>query len=165
MTWSRLRPQLTAAAYSQHCYWMEQSLALARAAAEQGEIPVGAIVVDRQGQCLARAANRKEQDQDPTAHAELLALRWASQTRRNWRLEDCILYVTLEPCPMCSGAIIQARLGLLVYGAADPKTGAIHSVLNLPNSPASNHRLPVIAGIRGQECRHLLQDWFAQHRR
>ncbi|BFM41177.1 cytidine/deoxycytidylate deaminase, zinc-binding region [Synechocystis sp. LKSZ1] len=160
-----MRPQLTAAAYDQHYDWMGQALALARTAGEEGEIPVGAVIVDQQGHCLARAANRKERDQDPTAHAELLALRLASQHRQHWRLEDCILYVTLEPCPMCTGAILQARLGLLVYGAADPKTGTIHTVLNLPDSPASNHCLPSITGIRERECRQLLQDWFAQRRR
>jgi tRNA(adenine34) deaminase len=165
VNWSKLRPHLTAVAYGHHHDWMGQALALAQEAGEQGEIPVGAVIVDHQGHCLAGAANRKERDQDPTAHAELLALRQASQQLQHWRLEDCILYVTLEPCPMCTGAIIQARLGLLVYGAADSKTGSIHTVLNLPASSASNHGLLAIAGIRERECRQLLQDWFAQRRR
>jgi tRNA(adenine34) deaminase len=147
-------------AYRLHRQRMEEALDLAQFAGEEGDVPVGAIITDARGEIIARAGNRKERDQDPTAHAEILAIRAASQVLGNWHLQDCTLYVTLEPCPMCAGAILQARLGLLVYGAADPKTGVIRTVANFPDSPFSNHRLPTIAGILERRCRSLLQAWF-----
>jgi tRNA(adenine34) deaminase len=144
---------------------MGHALNLAQAAGAAGEVPVGAVLVDNTQQTLiATGQNRRERDHDPTAHAEILALRQGGQQTGNWHLNHCILYVTLEPCPMCSGAIVLARLGGLVYGADDPKTGAIQTVLNLPDSRASNHRLPVIKGILEPECRLLLHQWFAQRR-
>jgi len=143
---------------------MEQAIALAQAAGEAGEVPVGAVIVDGTGTVIATGENRRERDGDPTAHAEVLALRAAGRSRQSWHLEDCTLYVTLEPCPMCTGAILLARLGLLVYGADDPKAGTIRTVLNLPDSPCSNHRLPVLPGILEAACREQLQRWFAQRR-
>ena len=147
-----------------HTYWMHQAIALADQAGIAGEVPVAAIVVDPTNQAIALATNRRERDHDPTAHAEILALRAAGQHLRNWHLNDCTLYVTLEPCPMCAGAILLARLGLLVYGATDPKTGAIRTVLNLPDSACSFHRLAVLPGVLEPDCRQQLQDWFAQRR-
>lgn len=155
---------LDAQSYQIHRQWMGRSLELAGAAGQAGDVPVGAVVVDAGGRAIGVAANRKERDRDPTAHAEILALRAASQTRQTWHLEDCTLYVTLEPCPMCAGAIIHARLGLLVYGADDAKTGSIRTVANLPDGPSSNHRLSVLANIREAECREMLQAWFALRR-
>ncbi|MCA1994967.1 MAG: nucleoside deaminase [Coleofasciculus sp. S288] len=143
---------------------MSQAIALAQAAGEAGEVPVGAVVVDGEGNLIAAAENRRERDNDPTAHAEILALRAAGQTLRSWHLNHCTLYVTLEPCPMCAGAIVLARLGLLVYGVDDPKTGTIRTVANIPDSACSNHRLPVLAGILESACRQQLQSWFAQRR-
>lgn len=143
---------------------MAQALELAQAAGEAGEVPVGAIVVDGENHLIATAQNRRERDLNPVAHAEILALQAASQILQTWRLHDCTLYVTLEPCPMCAGAIVQARLGLLVYGADDPKAGAIRTVLNLPDSRASYHRLPVLGGILESTCRQQLQAWFARRR-
>lgn len=143
---------------------MERAIALAETAGNAGDVPVGAVIVDSQGKAIAEAANRRERDRDPTAHAEVLALRAAGTALNTWRLDDCILYVTLEPCPMCAGALVLARLGMLVYGADDPKAGAIRSVLNLPNSACSNHRFPVIGGILENSCRLQLQTWFADHR-
>lgn len=151
--------------HDQHCRWMHYALALAAEAGKAGEVPVAAVVVGAEGQLISAANNRRERDQDPTAHAEILALRAAGRAIGNWHLNDCTLYVTLEPCPMCAGAIVLARLGLLVYGASDPKTGAVRTVLNLPDSPCSFHRLPVLSGILADECRQQLQDWFAQRRR
>ncbi len=151
--------------YLTHKYWMEQAISLAEAAGNRGDIPVGAIITSKSGDLLAAAANQKEQNHDATAHAEILAIRQASQKKQNWRLDDCTLYVTLEPCPMCAGAIIQARIALLVYGADDPKTGAIYTVINLPHSFASNHRPQVIAGIEEDKCRKQLQDWFTKKRK
>ncbi len=164
MSLAKLAPVLTLQAYARHCDWMNRALRLAQEAGDAGDVPVGAIVVGPRGEWVAEASNRKHQDQDPAAHGELLALRRASQHFRSWHLGQCTLYVTLEPCPMCAGAMIHARLGLLVYGAPDPKTGAIHTVLNLPHSPASNYSLTAIAGIREAACRELLQGWFAQRR-
>jgi tRNA(adenine34) deaminase len=143
---------------------MERALALAVAAGQAGDVPVGAVILGPGDEVLAEAANRRQRDQDPTAHAEVLALRQASQRLGSWRLDRCTLYVTLEPCPMCAGAILLSRLGLLVYGADDPKAGAVRSVLNLPASPCSNHHLPVLAGILAAPCQELLQGWFAQRR-
>jgi len=108
--------------------------------------------------------NRKERDRDPTAHAEVLAIRAAARRQGDWRLSGCTLYVTLEPCPMCAGAIAHARLRRLVYGADDPKTGAVRTVTNVPDSAASNHRLDVLGGILERECREQLQTWFSRQR-
>jgi tRNA(adenine34) deaminase len=145
--------------------WMARAIAIAAEAGAAGDVPVGAVIVDGAGAVVAEAQNRKQRDGDPTAHAEILALRQAGRSRGNWHLNDCTLYVTLEPCPMCAGALIQARIGRLVYGTADPKAGAIASVLHLPEGPASNHRFPVVAGVCEAECRTQLQAWFAARRR
>lgn len=150
--------------YSTHQYWMSQALELAKQAGEAGEVPVGAIIINQNNQLISQAQNRKERDSDPTAHAEILALRQAGKLLKNWHLNTCTLYVTLEPCPMCTGAILQARLGLLVYGADDPKTGTIRTVANLPDSPCSYHKLSVLGGILESPCRQQLQSWFAQKR-
>ncbi|NET59908.1 MAG: nucleoside deaminase [Symploca sp. SIO2E6] len=152
-------------AYLMHRQWMSRALKLAQEAGEAGEVPVGAVVVDDAGNLIAEAANRRERDLDPTAHAEILALRAAGKALQTWHLNHCTLYVTLEPCPMCTGAIVLARLALLVYGVDDPKTGTIRTVANIPDSACSNHRLPVLAGIMESACRTQLQDWFAQRRR
>jgi tRNA(adenine34) deaminase len=125
---------------------------------------VGAVVVDAQGQHVAVGANRRERDCDPTAHAEIVAMRVAGRVRGAWRLEGCTLYVTLEPCAMCTSALLQARIARLVYGADDPKAGAIGSVLNLPAAPGFFHRLEVIAGVEEETCRELLGGWFAGQR-
>lgn len=143
---------------------MSQALELAQQAGEAGEVPVGAIIINENNQLIAATQNRKERDFDPTAHAEILALREAGKILKNWHLNDCTLYVTLEPCPMCTGAILQARLGLLVYGADDPKTGTVRTVANLPDSACSFHHLSVLGGILETPCRQQLQSWFAQKR-
>ena len=150
--------------YLIHRQWMNHAFKLAQAAGEAGEIPVGAVIIDSSKNLIAEGENRKERDQDPTAHAEIVAIRKAAKTLLNWRLNQCTLYVTLEPCPMCAGAIVQARIGLLVYGVDDPKTGAIRTVANIPDSAASNHHLRVIGGIMESVCRQQLQTWFANRR-
>lgn len=156
--------ELNDAEYLRHRSWMLKALELAEQAGVAGDVPVGAIVVNGDGDAIAQAMNRREQDQDPTAHAEVLALRQAGLTRRNWHLTDCTLYVTLEPCAMCAGAIGLARIQTLIYGADDLKAGAVRSVWNLPDSPLSNHRLKVIGGFLETSCRSQLQDWFSQRR-
>ena len=150
--------------YITHRHWMKRALELAQIAGEAGEVPVGAVIIDSQGQLLAEAENRRERDNDPTAHAEILALRKAGQKLKDWHLNECTLYVTLEPCPMCSGAIVQARIDLLVYGVDDPKTGTIRTVANIPDSACSFHRLQVLGGILESACRQQLQSWFARRR-
>ena len=151
-------------AYLNHCQWMGKAIALAQAAGEAGEVPVAALIVDRHNNVIAQATNQKEKLKDATAHAEMLAIRTASKVQQNYYLNNCTLYVTLEPCPMCAGAIIQARIGLLVYGADEPKTGSIRTVMNLPDSYCSNHQLKVLAGIKSESCRQQLQTWFQTKR-
>jgi len=152
------------ATYQRHRRWMERALALAEAAGAAGEVPVAAIVVDEQNGLVAESGNFRERHHDPTAHAEVLALRQAGQRRGHWNLTGCTLYVTLEPCPMCAGAIALSRVSLLVYGADDFKAGAVRSVLNIPDSAASYHRLTVLNGILAPQCREQLQTWFARRR-
>lgn len=135
----------------------------ARAAAAAGEVPVGAIVV-RESVIVGRGQNRVLRDLDPTAHAEMVAMREAARTLGNYRLTECDLFVTLEPCAMCAGAITHARLGRLIYAAADPKAGAVHSVLQVLNHPALNHVTAVIAGLRADESADLLRSFFQQRR-
>ena len=144
--------------------WMQGALAEARTASATGDVPVGAIVV-RDDEAIARAANRTSRDQDPTAHAELLAIRAASATLGRWRLDDCTLYVTLEPCAMCAGAIVLARVARVVLGAWDPKAGMAGSVGDLLRHPRLNHRPEVAGGVLEDECGALLREFFAERRR
>ena len=143
---------------------MRQALDCARAAGAQGEVPVGAVLVDTNGEVLARAANAPIACHDPTAHAEIVALRAAGQAQRNYRLPGCTLYVTLEPCAMCVGALVHARIARLVYAAADPKTGACGSVLDLTAGPGFNHRIAVTGGVLQEESVELLRRFFAERR-
>lgn len=143
---------------------MEQAIALAAQAGQANEVPVGAIIVDAQDTIIATGENRRQRDHDPTAHAEIVALRKAGQILGTWYLTSCRLYVTLEPCPMCAGAILQARMHTLIYGAGDPKAGAIKSVLTIPESPAAFHRLVVVSGVLEPACRDQLKTWFKVHR-
>lgn len=140
--------------------WMRLALDEARRATEHGDVPIGAVMV-RGGEVLARAHNRREVDGDATAHAELLAIRQASQAIGHWRLEGVTLYCTLEPCAMCAGAMVLARLPRLVYGAHDPKAGAGGSVLDLLNHPQLNHRVEVTGGVLPDECAALIVEFFA----
>ncbi len=143
--------------------WMEQALALAREAGARGEVPVGAIVV-KEGAIVGRGGNAPIARDDPTAHAEINALRDAARRLGNYRLPGCELFVTLEPCAMCVGAIIHARVARLVFGAADPKTGACGSVINLAGEPRLNHHAAVTGGVTAAECGRLLSEFFAARR-
>lgn len=149
---------------SDDTHWMRLALAEAQAAAQAGEVPVGAIVV-KDGQVIATGRNAPVQGHDPTAHAEIVALRAAAQRLANYRLDGCSLYVTLEPCAMCSGAMLHARLARVVYGATEPKTGAAGSVLNLFGHAEINHQTEVLGGVLAEECGSLLSNFFAQRRR
>ena len=144
---------------------MEAALDEAGAAAAAGEVPVGALVVSAAGELLARAHNRRESDGDPLAHAELLAIRQAARELGGWRLVGATLYVTLEPCAMCAGALVLARVGRLVYGAPDPKAGFCGSLGDLVRDPRLNHRLEVVAGVLGERSAGLLKGFFAGLRR
>jgi tRNA(adenine34) deaminase len=145
--------------------WMEHALREAALATEHGDVPVGAIVVQRStGEIVARAHNARERDHDPTAHAEILALRAAAIHARTWRLNDHALVVTLEPCPMCAGAAWAARIGLLVFGAADPKAGAAGSLYNFAADPRLNHEIEIVSGVRAEECGDLLTAFFRAKR-
>jgi len=143
---------------------MEQALACAREAEALGEVPVGAVLADAAGAVLARAANAPIARNDPTAHAEMLALRAAGQVLGNYRFPGCVLYVTLEPCAMCVGALVHARVARVVYGAADPKTGACGSVFDLAATPKLNHQIEVTGGVLAEECGALLKRFFAARR-
>ena len=144
---------------------MEQALGEARAAAEQGEVPVGAIVARlRDGRVVAARHNEREQQRDPTADAEVLALRAAAAELGTWRLDGCALIVTLEPCAMCAGAAVAARLDLVAFGAPDPKAGALGSLYQLGADPRLNHEFTVIDGVRADECASLLSSFFAERR-
>lgn len=146
-------------------FLMRRALAEARRGADLGEVPVGAVVYRlNDGEIVAVAHNLRENDADPTAHAEVLALREAARKRGVWRLETCGLAVTLEPCPMCAGAIVNARIGELVYGAADPKMGCVDSLHQLCAEPRFNHRLTHRSGVMADECAGLLKDFFAARR-
>jgi tRNA(adenine34) deaminase len=144
-------------------YWMRLALAEARRAASLGEVPVGAVVV-RGGELLGAGHNRRESTGDPLAHAELLALREAAGRVPGWRLLGCTMFVTLEPCAMCAGALVNGRLERLVYGAADPKAGFCGSLGDIPRDPRLNHRLAVEAGVMAEECGELLRDFFRELR-
>lgn len=144
--------------------FMEQALGLARQAYELDEVPVGAVIV-RKGRVIAAAHNRCEQLRDATAHAEMMAITQAAESVGDWRLEDCVLYVTLEPCIMCAGAILQSRIARVVFGAMDPKGGAVGSMFNLLDDARLNHRCDIVAGVRAEECSSLLTEFFRAKRK
>jgi tRNA(adenine34) deaminase len=144
--------------------WMDLALEEARAAGAAGDVPVGSVVVDASGMLLARGRNRREADRDPTAHAELVALREAARVLGMWRVE-ATLYVTQEPCPMCAGAIVNARVTRLVFGCGNPKAGAVASLFQIVTDPRLNHRVLVTRGVREAECAKELQSFFAELRR
>jgi tRNA(adenine34) deaminase len=146
-----------------HDRFMQIALQEAQAALEENEVPIGAVIVHG-GRGIARAHNQREQLRDPTAHAEMIAITQAAAALGSWRLEDCTLYVTLEPCPMCAGAIVQARIPLVVYGAADPKAGAVHSLYHLLNDARLNHRAEVVPGVLAEACGEILTRFFQKQR-
>lgn len=145
-------------------YWMSRALAWARSAAQAGEVPVGAVLV-RDGQIIGACGNQSIGACDPTAHAEIIALRAAAARVGNYRLVDSTLYVTLEPCPMCAGAMIHARIARVVFGAADPRAGAAGTVCNLLQTDFLNHRADVVGGVLAGECANLLREFFRVRRR
>ena len=144
-------------------FWMGQALELAKQAAEKGEVPVGAILVSN-GVRIAEASNRREQSGSPIAHAEMLVIQAASEKIGNWRFVDTTLYVTLEPCPMCAGAIVLARIPKVVYGAPDPKSGAAGTLYNILQDERLNHRVELVSGVLADESSALLKSFFQERR-
>ena len=165
-TYRVIRPSESArpAADQRYALWMGQALELASRALAAGDVPVGAVVFSSEGEVLGVGHNQREADRDPTAHAEVVALRAAASALDSWRLQDCTLVVTLEPCVMCAGALMLARIGRLVLGAWDPKSGACGSVWDVVRDRRATHRVEVVGGIREQECSQILLDFFAGHR-
>ncbi len=144
--------------------WMEEALSEAKRAVDLGEVPVGAVIVSK-GKVVGRACNRREIDCDPLAHAEMLAIRQAAMAVQSWRLLDCSMYVTLEPCAMCAGALVNSRILRLVYGARDPKAGYCGSLGDVVRDPRLNHRMEVRNGVLEADCSQILKDFFARLRR
>lgn len=148
-----------------HVEHMRLALEEAHAAAAEDEVPVGAVIVSLQKGVIAAAHNQRERLRDPTAHAEMIAITQAAQSMESWRLEGCVLYVTLEPCPMCAGAVVQARIPVVVYGTTDPKAGACDTLYQITSDARLNHRARVISGTLAVECATVLTDFFAGKRK
>jgi tRNA(adenine34) deaminase len=147
-----------------HLHHMEMCLREAEAAEREDEVPIGALVVHPELGVIGLAHNQREQLNDPTAHAELIAITQAGNALRSWRLDGCILYATLEPCPMCAGAVVNSRLPMVVYGAADPKAGACDTLFQIPTDPRLNHRAVVLGGVMADRCGAILTDFFRKKR-
>jgi tRNA(adenine34) deaminase len=162
--WSAFDLPLTDAQHPFHVMHMEMALDEAAAAADEDEVPIGAVVVSFEKGIIGRAHNQRERLHDPTAHAEMIAITQAAQALRSWRLERCALYVTLEPCPMCAGAIVQARLPFVIYGAGDPKAGACHTLYQITTDARLNHRARVVSGVLAERCAAVLSAFFADKR-
>lgn len=152
------------AATDADAHWMREALKMAAQAAALGEVPVGAIVVSGDGQLLALAGNRTRLDCDPTAHAEIVALRAAARAAGNYRLTNAVMYATIEPCAMCAGALVQARVRRLVYGALDERAGAVHTQFGICDSSSLNHQLEITSGVLETECRAMMQAFFRARR-
>lgn len=144
--------------------WMQRLLRLAARVGADGEIPVAAVVLDRRGRCIGWGVNRRHRAQDPLGHAELLAISQAAKLLGDWRLNHCTLLVTLEPCPMCAGALVQARMGTVVFGTPDPKRGALGSCLDLASHPSAHHHMRVLGGLEQQAASRQLAEWFRRRR-
>jgi tRNA(adenine34) deaminase len=163
--WDALGLPLADPRHPFHFAHMEMALDEARAAAAEAEVPIGAVIVSFERGVIGRAHNQREGLNDPTAHAEMIAITQAAQALGSWRLENCAIYVTLEPCPMCAGAIVLARLPFVVYGAADPKAGACDTLYQITSDPRLNHRAQVVAGVLAGPCAQVLGDFFSDRRR
>lgn len=144
--------------------WMERLLRQADRVGQEGEVPVAAVVLDGEGRAVGWGTNRRHRHQDPLGHAELVAMARAARIRGSWRFHDCTLLVTLEPCPMCAGALVQARMGRVVFGAGDPKRGALGGTLDLSSHVSAHHRMDVVAGVLESQARSQLEGWFRQRR-
>ncbi len=150
---------------SDHDKWMGEAIAEAQAARDAGEVPIGCVIVhEATGRIVGRGHNRRETDLDPTAHAEMIAMRQAARELQSWRLPGCSLYVTLEPCPMCAGGIVQGRVPRLVFGCTDPKAGAVRTLYRICDDQRLNHVVEIVDGVRAEECANLLRKFFELQR-
>jgi tRNA(adenine34) deaminase len=165
MDWLPFDLPLTDPRHPFHVEHMEMALEEARIALAEDEVPVGAVIVSQEAGVIARAHNQREMLKDPTAHAEMIAITQAAQALGSWRLEHCILYVTLEPCPMCAGAVVLAQLPMVVYGAINAKAGACDTLYRIASDPRLNHRAHVIGGVLADRCGSLLSEFFTGKRR
>jgi len=165
MDWNPFDLPLSDPRHPFHITHMEMALEEAELAAAEDEVPIGAVIVSAQQGVIARAHNQRERLKDPTAHAEMIAITQAAQAMNSWRLEECFLYVTLEPCPMCAGAIVQARLPMVIYGATDPKAGACHTLYQITGDPRLNHRAQVIGSVLADRCVAVLSTFFEKKRK
>jgi tRNA(adenine34) deaminase len=163
--WSPFDLPLSDPRHPFHVEHMEMALEEARTAVQEDEVPIGAVIVSLERGVIARAHNLRETLHDPTAHAEMIAITQAAQALQSWRLENCLLYVTLEPCPMCAGAIVLARLPMVIYGTTDPKAGACDTLYHITNDPRLNHRAQVLGGVLADRCAAILTDFFAAKRK
>ena len=144
--------------------WMKRLLMKAKLVGEKGEVPIAALILDKSGRCIGYGENRRETMKDPLGHAELIALRQASWLNNDWRFNDCTLIVNLEPCPMCAAALIQARMGKVIYGSDDPKRGALGGSINLAEHKSAHHKMLIERGIMEGESRRIIVDWFKEKR-
>ena len=144
--------------------WMTRLLSKAKLVGERGEVPIAAVILDNKGRCIGYGENRREAMKDPLGHAELVALRQASWIINDWRFNDCTLIVNLEPCPMCAGALIQARMGQIIYGSFDPKRGALGGTINLAEHKSAHHKILIEGGVMAEESRKIIVDWFKEKR-
>ena len=144
--------------------WMKRLLSKAKIIGQRGEVPIAAIILDNKGRCIGYGGNRRETMNDPLGHAELVALRQASWINNDWRFNDCTLIVNLEPCPMCAGALIQARMGKVIYGSGDPKRGALGGTINLAEHKSAHHNMSIERGIMEEESREIIVNWFKDKR-
>ena len=145
-------------------YWMKRLLCKAKLVGEIGEVPIAAVILDNKGRCIGYGQNRRETIKDPLGHAELVALKQASWIKKDWRFNECTLIVNLEPCPMCAGALIQARMGKIIYGTHDPKRGALGGTINLAGHKSSHHKMIVEKGLMAEESRKIIVNWFRDKR-
>ena len=144
--------------------WMSRLLSKAKLVGDRGEVPIAAVILDNKGRCIGYGANRRETMKDPLGHAELVALRQASWINNDWRFNSCTLIVNLEPCPMCAGALIQARMGRIIYGSDDPKRGALGGTMNLAEHKSAHHKMFIERGLMEEESRKIIVDWFKDKR-
>ena len=144
--------------------WMTRLLTKARLVGERGEVPIAAVILDKRGRCIGYGVNRREEMRDPLGHAELVALRQASWIINDWRFNDCTLIVNLEPCPMCAGALIQARMGKIIYGSEDLKRGALGGTINLAEHKSAHHKMLIEKGIMEEQSKKIIVDWFQEKR-
>ena len=144
--------------------WMKKLLSRAKLVGEKGEVPIAAVILDSKGRCIGYGVNRRETMKDPLGHAELVALRQASWINNDWRFNNCTLIVNLEPCPMCAGALIQARMGRIIYGSDDPKRGALGGTINLAEHKSAHHKMSIEGGVMKEESRKIIVDWFKDKR-